>query len=776
MKKLLPCALAGILCWSGFFSLSAQDFYDTQTIQEIRIYFWQSNWDFLLDSLAAVDDDARLLAPMVVINGVTFDSVGVKYKGNSSYSPNRPKNPFSIKLDYAIDDQDYQGNTLLKLSNGFKDPSFVREVLGYEIANQYMDAPRANYAKVYVNDVYHGLYSNVESVKSKFLSEHYYSSDGALFKCDPTQGATPPPGCPNMGGGPSFNYINTTDTVCYMRFYELESDYGWTDLVDAISVFNNTPANAAQVIDVDRTLWMLAFNIVLVNLDSYSGSGHNYYVYKDLNERFCPIVWDLNETFGSFTNAGAGGQLSIAQMQQLDPYLHTTDLSRPLINKLLANPLYKKSYMAHLRTILQEYFTNNTYLTRGQTLQTLIDNAVNTDPNKFYTYAQFHDNLMNNIPGGMTIPGITTLMETRKTFLSAHPDLQAAPPVIANVNAAGAITVGESVNITAQVSNSANVKLRYRFNRPGIFVETTMFDDGAHADGSANDGIFGASLSPSQAGFTDYYIFAENPAAAAFSPQRAEHVFYSITVTSGGEIPPGAVVINEFLASNDQGITDPNGELEDWIELYNTTNGPINLEGVFISDDLTNPFKWAFPQVTIAPGGYLLLWADEDEEQEGYHTNFKLSKSGEEIVLINANGVAIDQLIYSNQETDISTGRCPNGAGPFGTMTPTPNAENLGCITGSEHPSSPSLSLRAFPNPLGAQTDATVACFSPQSQQVNLRLLNSLGNVIFNTTLTLQPGDQRLSIPMSDLPSGMYWVQMSGASGSISQPLVVIQN
>lgn len=773
MKKLLPCALAGFLAWSASFSLSAQDFFDIQTIQEIRIYFWQSNWDFLLDSLAATDDDARLLAPMVVINGITFDSVGVKYKGNSSYSPNRPKNPFSIKLDYVIDDQDYQGNTLLKLSNGFKDPSFVREVLGYEIANQYMDAPRANYAKVYVNDVYHGLYSNVESVKSKFLSEHYYSSDGALFKCDPTQGATSPPGCPNMGGGASFNYINTTDTACYMRFYEIESDYGWSELVNAISIFNTTPANAAQVIDVDRTLWMLAFNIILVNLDSYSGSGHNYYVYKDLNGRFCPIVWDLNETFGSFTNAGTGGQLSIAQMQQLDPYLHSTDLSRPFINKLMANPLYKKSFTAHLRTILQEYFTNNEYLTRGQALQTLIDNAVNTDVNKFYTYAQFHDNLMNNIPGGMTIPGITTLMETRKTFLSSHPDLQVAPPVIANVNAAGTIVVGQPVNITAQVSNSTGVKLRYRFNRSGIFVETQMFDDGAHADGAANDGLFAASVTPSQAGFTDYYIFAENPGAAAFSPQRAEHVFYAIAVTSGSGVPPGAVVINEFLASNDQGITDPSDEHEDWVELYNTTNEPINLEGAFISDDFTNPFKWAFPQVTIAAGGYLLLWADEDGEQEGYHTNFKLSKSGEELILINADGVPIDQLSFGNQATDVSMGRCPNGLGPFGTMVPTPNTENLACVTDIAPQPHAGFSMQVYPNPVAAPSDATLECWSPSAQKVNVSIVNSLGSVLFKTDLLLQAGRQTFSVPSLDVPPGMYWVQLKGQNGRVSKPLVV---
>lgn len=80
----------------------------------------------------------------------------MKYKGNSSYSASRVKNPFHIKLDKVID-QDYQGHEDIKLANGFSDPSMVREVSAYSICRQYMDAPRCNYARVYVNGTYSGL-------------------------------------------------------------------------------------------------------------------------------------------------------------------------------------------------------------------------------------------------------------------------------------------------------------------------------------------------------------------------------------------------------------------------------------------------------------------------------------------------------------------------------------------------------------------------------------------------------------------------------------------
>lgn len=103
--------------------LNSQSLYAPNQIQELKIYFPYSNWDQKLDSLRAADSDARLLATKVILNGISFDSVGIRYKGNSSYNPTRAKNPFNIKLDYILD-QKYDGYNTLKLSSGFMDPSF----------------------------------------------------------------------------------------------------------------------------------------------------------------------------------------------------------------------------------------------------------------------------------------------------------------------------------------------------------------------------------------------------------------------------------------------------------------------------------------------------------------------------------------------------------------------------------------------------------------------------------------------------------------------------
>ncbi|MBI9076401.1 MAG: carbohydrate-binding domain-containing protein [Desulfatibacillum sp.] len=147
-------------------------------------------------------------------------------------------------------------------------------------------------------------------------------------------------------------------------------------------------------------------------------------------------------------------------------------------------------------------------------------------------------------------------------------------------------------------------------------------------------------------------------------------------VLSGSNSVDG-LVINEFMADNDSTTADPAGDYDDWIELYNNGSSTISLKGYFLSDDADDPEKWTFPDVTIEAGGTLCVWADEDEDQDGVHGNFKLSKSGETIILSAPGGGVVDQVVFGVQDTDVSTGRYPNGTGGFVRMTPTFGAENI---------------------------------------------------------------------------------------------------
>ena len=149
------------------------------------------------------------------------------------------------------------------------------------------------------------------------------------------------------------------------------------------------------------------------------------------------------------------------------------------------------------------------------------------------------------------------------------------------------------------------------------------------------------------------------------------------------EILSAQIYINEFIASNDTGLTDESGDFEDWVELYNAGSSAVDIGGYYVSDDLAELNLWQIPttspaQTTIAAGGYLILWLDKDTDDGVLHINAKLSGSGEDIVLTTSDGVTIvDSYTYGEQMTDVSEGRITDGNSQFIFFTsPTPNTTN----------------------------------------------------------------------------------------------------
>ena len=726
----------------------AQDFYDLYTIQTIEITFAQNNWDQLLDNAYASTGD-YIMAQTVTINGEEFDSVGVKYKGNSTYQPNQTKNPFHIELD-TYKDHEYDDYADIKLSNVAKDPSFLREVLSYQILRQYMDAPESNYANVYVNGDLIGLYSNSEAISKKFVNNRFGSKSNAFIKCNPPAGAGP-----GSNDFPNLVYLGQ-NSASYTDAYELKSDEGWQDLIDLCDTLSNQTDAIEKILDVDRALWMLAYNNVLVNLDSYIGGfAQNYYLYRDDYGRFLPVVWDLNESFGRFSNTGSGNLNNTTSKQQMDHLLHDNDADFPLIQKLLAVPMYKRMYLAHFKTILLENFDNETYFETGQALQDLIDDAVQADDNKFFTYNNFVDNLTSDInggggPGGGATPGITNLMDGRNNYLLGLTDFSQTEPTISDIALSTLNPViNQAVTITAAIEDENAAFLGYRTEAGAPFTRVEMFDDGAHNDGAANDGTYGVELVVTDA-FTQYYIYAENNNIGKFSPQRAEHEYHTFTATLSDPMV-GDLVINEFMASNDATEADQDGEFDDWIEFYNNGSSSIDLEGYYLSDDADELDQWVFPAGTIIQaGGYLIVWADDDEDQAGLHASFKLSAAAESIFLVDTDGTSIlDEVTYFDQTTDISFGRFPNGTGNFQTMSPTFSAENNG-IVGVTYVGSDTDYLTIFPNP--AQSEIMV---SGDAELTSIFIYNLAGQL----TSELYPNQKQTSINTDHLTNGMYFIK-----------------
>ena len=657
--------------------LRAQDdFYDVNKVQEIRINFSFSNWDYRMDT-AIAGSEGYIMAQSCIINGVQFDSVGVKYKGNSSYRATNSKNPLHIELDWIRGNQDYQGYSDIKLSNGFSDPSCIREVLGYRILRHYMHCPQSNFAKVFINGNYYGLMANTENIGRSFVKKHFDSNDNTFIKCNP---AVAGPG----GSTSSLEYLGTDSSLYYSR-YEMRSAGGWKDLVDLCNTLKNNASQIHTRIDIDRALWMLAFNVALVNLDSYHGAfSQNYYLYKDNEGLLNSIVWDLNMCFGGFSmlsaggGPGGGGNLSITQMQNMSPTIQSTNTTRPLINKLLANARYRKIYLAHMKTIVQEMLSSNQYLAMADTLRAVADSAIQADQNALFTYAQFQSAMTSNLGSGpQQIPGIQTLLAARKTYLSSTAEFTDAAPLITSPQLWPEQPLyNQNLSIRVQASNATGVFIGYRHRTDAHFTQQPMFDDGLHNDGAAGDGMYAIDLLPEQ-GLFQYYFLAENASAASLLPARAEHEFFTTPVWVSGVLP-GQIRINEILAQNQIGEQDETGSYEDWLELMNIGDTSLNLFGLYLSDDRTLLHKWPFPQgINLAPGGFLSVWADNDTSSQSLHAGFKLSASGEALFLSNSLGEIIDSLVFGSQVSDVSLGRCPDGSGDFiPNAVPTKGAPN----------------------------------------------------------------------------------------------------
>jgi hypothetical protein len=192
-------------------------------------------------------------------------------------------------------------------------------------------------------------------------------------------------------------------------------------------------------------------------------------------------------------------------------------------------------------------------------------------------------------------------------------------------------------------------------------------------------GLYSAQIPPQADGVAvAYYVRARDDLGAeALFPAGAPIVTYGYQV---GYTPP-PLFINEFLASNNTVNQDERGQYEDWVELYNAGALPLDVGGMYLTDDLSQPTRWRIPDGTIIPaGGFLLIWADGDLGDGPLHASFRLGRTGEEIGLFDRDVAAnalIDHVVFGPQATDVSTGRSPDGGATWTSFgSPTPGGSN----------------------------------------------------------------------------------------------------
>lgn len=499
-------------------------FYHLNHIPKLEITFDDENWVNKLHAKRKLDnrrEDAQLL-----VDGWPFQEVGIRFKGNSSYHrvarKEEAKLPWNIKLNEKNDDQALPtGHQKIKLANVFGDPTFLREVLAYELAGNYMPAPKANFAQVFVNKEYLGLYTNTEAVDKLFIEHYFDESSGTFIKCDPESWKiSTPSGCKKSEYA-SLDYLGENED-CYQPYYKFESKDDWKKLINFTKALQKGE-KLEELLDIDKCLWMHAFNNIIANLDSYAGLlCHNYYLYQDASGRFAPIIWDLNLAFGGFRLDGEkSGMLTNEELISLSPFLHINNSKRPLIYQLLKNPSYRKQYLAHYRTIFQNHFQNDALKKRAIALQKFIREEVKMDPNKLCNTQLFEANFNATVsPEGQEIIGLLEFLEGRTAYLEKHPLMQMdGVPILSDVQSE---ISNSMMTITCKAVNAETIECRFRTIPDAPFSNLKMKMVSSDTLQSTNQ--FSVSI-PYLKG-TEYYFLAENERAAAFLPDEAAFKYF----------------------------------------------------------------------------------------------------------------------------------------------------------------------------------------------------------------------------------------------------------
>jgi hypothetical protein len=249
----------------------------------------------------------------------------------------------------------------------------------------------------------------------------------------------------------------------------------------------------------------------------------------------------------------------------------------------------------------------------------------------------------------------------------------AAPVITGTEHLPAQPTAADSVTVTTTITDNGYVAAALLWYDAGAGIESVVMDAQV-----ANRYV--ATIPPQSEGAqVAYYVWAEDDEgfSAADPPLAPAEVYYYEV----GYQPP-EVRLNEFMADNVRTIADDFGEYDDWLELYNPGPQPVDLGGLYLTDDLSDPTRFRITDgITIASEGFVLFWTDGDVEQGPFHTSFRLDADGEEIGLFGAVGtVTIDTVAFGPQVTDDATGRLPDGAGDWGLLClPTPGAPNKPC-------------------------------------------------------------------------------------------------
>lgn len=785
MKYKSLCLFILILCYTGLRGEQSWKLYDDSQVAEVRITIDPQALAWVMDPANRYSDSLHLATvhfTNALIDAVV-DSVGFRLRGNTSRDAR--KKSFKLSFNSFVPGRQFYDVDKINLNGEHNDPSIVRSKLCWDFFNEIgLPASRAAHAALYINDAYYGLYVSVEHVDDEFLENNFDDASGNLWKClypaDLTyhgddQASYYPENYPDSSPDRPYNLITNRD------------EYDFRPLVRLIKILNLTPPpimedSLEQVIDIAGVLKYLAVNVLTGSWDDYWALMNNYYLFWSKKEGlFRLIPYDYDNTFGI-------SWVSI-DWATVNPYTfgRVVDGPRPLATVLMASHRYKNLYTHFLQFYMDNVYNPQLWSQRLGRFKNMLEPWALKDTWRVQDYGftmnDFRDSYDQS--GYSFDPhvrySIAGFLEKRISSLRGQLRWEESGPAVYQVSHYPQNpNPADSIHITVAAFSPVgleHVSAVFRNDKNGVRREFPMeFRPLSHSKKIEDHDRWVVSLPPlgidASAALT---IQATDTEGRVLIYPRHQPIRINST-----SLLTGPLVINEFLASNSATLADPAGEYDDWLEIYNPGAQAVDLAGLYLSDKRDKLTKWQFPDSTPALDShdFLLVWCDEDQQQPGIHTNFKLSAAGEFIALTDRDGqTVLDSLSFGTQQTDISFGRLPDGTANWQSMTPTPAAANSATAIGRETVPE-KFSLKAFPNPFNSSV--VIEFTLPAAEEVRLSVYNALGQVIWQKKTKLLPaGTHRLRWPESGdgqfSGSGLYFVRFQSKSFRTIQKITLVK-
>ena len=397
-------------------NFSSEGLFDTSVLRTIFLTFEADDWEKELQDFKPTDVE---VPATMMVDGKKYPNVGVSYRGASSFFmvSEGSKRSFNISMDYMDDKQRLLGYKSLNLLNCNGDASMMSSALYSHFVAKHIPVPKVNFVKVVVNGRSWGVYANAQQFNKTFLKEHYGSKKGSRWNVK---------GNPRGDGG--LRYLGE-DVEEYKSRFEIKSKdkpEAWKSLINLCKVLNETPqdqliSKLEPLLDIDSTLWFLAYDVAFINSDGYWTRASDYSIYLDKAGKFHIVPHDMNESFremrsgrrggggrrgrfggrpggppqgapGGPPHGGPGGppptDPEAGSGFGLKPLASMTDRF-PLRSKLLAVPELKAKYLANLKSIATNDLSAETFGALVAEFSDVIVEEVKKDTRKLMTNSAF---------------------------------------------------------------------------------------------------------------------------------------------------------------------------------------------------------------------------------------------------------------------------------------------------------------------------------------------------------------------------------------------------